>query len=96
MVLWRQRRTLFIHVRVWFHCVVTRKLHSIFPKYLTVRKLHIVIVIAPFRKTTCIGLEKIEHVSIFDLQIEEIKLKNAGQKRWSVRRETKTMYWFLP
>jgi hypothetical protein len=56
-----------VHMWVWLHCVVTGKFHPVFPKYLTVRKLHNVIVIAPFGKTTCITLEKLEHVSIFDL-----------------------------
>lgn len=67
-------------MRVWFHSVVTRKFHPVFPQYLTVRKLHIVIVIAPCRKTTCIVLEKVKHVSIFDLKIEARKNKTQSQE----------------
>lgn len=68
-------------MRVRCHSVVARKLHSVFPKNLTVRKLHIVVVIAPFRETACIVLEEVEHVSIFDLQIQKkIQHKREGIK----------------
>ena len=65
VIILRQRRTPFIHVRVRLHGVVSRQLHWIPALYLAEGELDTVIFVAPHGKPCHIVLKKVEAVSIF-------------------------------
>ena len=94
VVLWGKRWASFIHMRIWLHGVVSRKLHSILAFDLTIRKLHSVSIVAPFRQATRVVLEKIENVSIFYLHLLHKKIKSICT--WHQKRKYYKQVFQLP
>lgn len=68
VVIWRQGWTSLVHVGIGFHGVVSRQLHPVLALDLAKGKLHIVILVAPLRKSGRVVLKKVEDISIFYLQ----------------------------
>jgi hypothetical protein len=70
-------------VGIGFHGVVSRQLHPVPALDLAKGELHIVILVAPLRKSGGVVLKKVEGVSIFYLQnMGEIGLRKTRLCQW--------------
>lgn len=79
MIMWRQGRTIFIHVSIWLYGVVFRQFHAIFPENLAKGDPSILCV-TPARQTCYVALIYFQHIRITDLQFYWCKAENEVTK----------------